>query len=93
VVAGGTERLLAVDHPLVTVEHGARAQRREVRTRVRFGVPLGPHDLAGRHPREERRLLLVGTEPENRGSDLHPDAGDATRAPAIELLVHDACGA
>ena len=35
VVARGAERLLPVDHPLVTVEHRTRAQRREVGTGVR----------------------------------------------------------
>ena len=90
VVAGGAERLLAVDHPLVAVEHRTGAQRREIGTRVRLGVSLGPHDLAGRHAGEERRLLLVGTEAEDRRPHLHADAGEATGAPTIELLLHDA---
>ena len=91
VMTGGAERLLTVDHPLVAVGHRARAQRREVGTRVGFGVALGPHDLAGRHARQEEGLLLVGTEALDRRPHLHADTGEAAGAAAVELLLDDAC--
>src|SRR5439155_20279140 len=84
------ERLLSVDHPLVAVAHRAGTQRREVGTRVRFGVALRPHDLAGCHARQERRLLLVGTEAKDRGADLHADPREAAGAAPVELFLHDA---
>ena len=58
----GTARvdLVAVDHPLVTVEHGPRAQRGEVGPGLGLGVADGAVDLPGKDAREEELLLLLG---------------------------------
>ena len=88
VVAGRAERLLAVDHPLLAVGHRARPERRQIRTGVGLGVALGPHDLARRHAGQERGLLLLGAQAQDRRAHLHADAGEAAGTPAIELLLH-----
>ena len=44
----------------VTVGHGARAKRREVRPRLGFGESLAPDLLPAEDGRQVARLLLVG---------------------------------
>ncbi len=68
-VGAAGEDLVAVDDPLVTVEHGPGAQRGEVGARTRLGVADGEVDLAGQDAREEEALLLVGAEAHEHGTD------------------------
>ena len=51
--------LLAVDHVLVAVAHGARRERREVGAGVRLGVADAEVDLAREDLRQEEALLLL----------------------------------
>ncbi len=83
--------LLTGDHPLVSVALGACLHVGEVGAGVRLRVPLAPHVLARRDPREEAALLLLGTEVQDRGADQPlADDADATRtAGARVLLVED----
>ena len=72
-VAGRRPDLLAVDHPLVAVEHGPAAEVAEVGAGVGLGVALAPEVLAAEDPREEVALLLLGAPLQQRVAD-HLDA-------------------
>ena len=63
------EHLLAVDHVLVAVAHGARLQRREVGARVGLGVADREVDLALQDLRHVELLLLLAAEAHDRGRD------------------------
>ena len=72
-VAAGSPDLLAVDHPFVAVEHGARAQVGEVRAAVGLAVTLAPAVLARDDLGQEVALLLLGTALDDGVAD-HRDA-------------------
>src|SRR5581483_4522835 len=92
-MARGGPDLLPVDHPLVAVEHGARAEVAEVAARVRLRVPLAPTVLAREDARDEMTLLLLGSPLEQGVADhldrehVVDDAGRHTGA--LELLRED----
>ena len=72
-VAGRRPDLLAVDDPLVAVEHGPAAEVAEVGAGVGLGVALAPEVLAGSGCGAGSALLLVGPPLEHRVAD-HLDA-------------------
>ena len=88
-VAHGVPRLLPVDHEVVAVLDGARAQRGQVGARVGLGHALRPDLVAAQHRREEARLLLVGAEVHDRRRDVR-DADHVHRAgrPRPAHLLH-----
>ncbi len=61
--------LLAVDAIARALLLGARAQRGEVRARLRFGETLAPEGLTSRHRRNVALLLLGGAEAHERRTD------------------------
>jgi hypothetical protein len=70
--------LLAVDDPLVAVEHRARLQTGEVGAAVGLAETLAPSGLAAQDLGEELLLLLLGAPLEDRGPDQriqHRDQG------------------
>ena len=73
VLGQGRPDLLPVDHPLVAVERGPRAQRCEVGTGVRFGVALAPAFVAAEDRTEVITALRVGAPAQQRVPD-HLDA-------------------
>jgi hypothetical protein len=72
-VAGRGPDLLAVDDPLVAVEHGAGGDVGQVGAGVGLGVALAPAVLAGDDAGQEVALLLVGA-PHDDGVADHADA-------------------
>ena len=93
-VAGvGGERgpdLLAVDDVLVAIGDRLGTQPRQVRARIRFGVPLAPQVLASDDLRQPLVALLGRAVADQQRAD-HQDAhvGKARDAPALVLLVED----
>src|SRR5581483_735509 len=83
--------LLAVDDPGVTLEDGARAERREVAAGAGLAVPLTPADLPEeRVPDEEVLLRLGAVLEERRDEHARPLAHDLVRCVrAAELLADD----
>src|SRR5581483_9509227 len=84
--------LLPVDDPLVTVELGARLERREIGTGVGLAEPLAPRDLAREDLGQELLLLLLAPPLQDRGADerVAEEVGAQWRTGACELLVqHD----
>ena len=83
--------LLAVHHPEVAVEHGARAQRGEVAARARLAVALAPLDLAEQRVAHEELLLLLGAVLDQRRHEHARPLPDhlAGRLGAAELLGDD----
>ena len=61
--------LLAVDDPLVAVEHRGGLQAGEVGTRVRLGEPLAPARRAAEDARQELLLLLLAAPLQQRRTD------------------------
>ncbi len=61
--------LLPVQHPLVAVQAGGAADRRQVAAGVGLAPGLGPDDLAGRHRRQEPLLLGLGAHLHDRGAE------------------------
>ena len=84
--------LLAVEHVVVAVAIGARAQRREVGTGARLGEALAPHLVAAQDPRQVRGLLRVGALFDERrarvqrADEVH---ADVRRLGPRRLLVED----
>ncbi len=68
------ERLRAVQHPLVAVEHGARPGRSGVGSAVGFGQPERTERSPGHEVGQPLVALVVGAEPEDR-IGAEPDAG------------------
>ena len=83
--------LLAVDHPLVAVEHGAGLDVREVGAGVRLGEALAPQLLDRLDLREEPALLLVGAELDERRREqaLAEERDPRRRVRLGVLLVED----
>ena len=83
--------LLAVEHVVVAVAHGARGQRGEVAARLRLAEALAVPGRAGGHLRQQARLLLVRAVGQHRG----PGDADGEEPPAAgralpgQLLVQD----
>ena len=73
VVRAARPHLLAVEHELVAVALGARAERSEVGPGVGLAPQLAPDLLAAAHRLEVAGLLRVGAV----GDDRRPDHGDA----------------
>ena len=69
VVTLGRPHLLAVDDPLIAVEHGRRLDRREVGAGIRLREPLAPPRLSLQDAREELLLLLFAPPLQERRSD------------------------
>ena len=65
----GRPHLLAVDHPLLAVEHGASGQRGEVAPGPRFGEALAPAVVTTEDPRQEPPLLRLGAPPQQRAAE------------------------
>ncbi len=80
-VAGRRPDLLAVDDPLVAVEHRSGTEVAEIAAGARFAVPLTPTVVAGQDPRDEVLLLLVGPPVEQRVAD-HADREHVVHDPA-----------
>ncbi len=90
----GQPHLGAVDDVAVAVTDRPGLDRGDVRAEVGLGHGERAADLAGRHPRQERRLLLGGAVlPDHVGHDEVgvDDAGDAHPA-ARDLLDHERVG-
>src|SRR6266540_1769838 len=83
--------LLPVDHPLVTVEHGAGLDVREVGTGVRLRVALAPQLLGGLDLGQEALLLLIGPvrDQRRREQPLTEEADAGRRVRLGVLLVED----
>ena len=60
VVRAGRPHLLPVDDELVTVAHGARAEVRQVGTRVGLAEQLAPHLVGAQQRTEVPRLFVRG---------------------------------
>ena len=91
-MTGRRPDLLAVDHPLVAVEHGPTAEVAEVAAGGRLAVALAPQVLARQHAGQVVTLLLVGAPAQHRVAE-HRDAEAVVRAArgcagAGELLGH-----
>ena len=86
-VGAGVPDLLAVDHPLVTVQLGARAEGRQVGTGVGLGIGDGELDLAAQDARQPRRLLLLGALAQDGGR--HRGDGEIHRRRARHLHLVD----
>ena len=69
VVAASGPHLLAVDHPLVTIEHGARLQAGEVAAAIGLTETLTPAHLAREDLRQELFLLFFGAPLQQRRAD------------------------
>ena len=65
-LASGRPNLLAVDDPLVAVEHGLTTETGQIGAGVRLGVPLTPDVLAADDAREEMLLLLFSAPVKDR---------------------------
>ena len=66
--------LLAVDHEVVAVAHGAGAQRRQVGARLRLRHALAPDVVGAHHAGEQLALLRVGAVVHDRRRDVvHAD--------------------
>ena len=93
VVTAGRPHLLAVDHPLVAVEHRRRLQAGEVGSRVGLAEALAPAHLAAEDLRQEVLLLLLGPPLQDRRPDerVAEEVGAHRRLGPGELLgEHDA---
>ena len=90
-VAEAGPHLLAVDDPLVAVEHGRGLHVGEVGAGVGLAEPLAPVLVGAQDRREEALLLLVGAEHHQRRPEqlLAEEAGAARPAGAGVLLVED----
>ena len=89
---GGEARpdLLAVDHPLVAVAAGRRAQRGEVTAGFRFGHPDRPRCLAAQDAGQELVALVLAAEGDQRRTHLtigEPHRRD--RCPGDDQLLAD----
>ena len=68
----GDERLGAVDHPLVAIEHGLGAGPSRIRTGIRFGQAECSQSASGCQVGEPLTLLLLGAEAVDRiGAQTH----------------------
>ena len=80
--------LLAVEHVVVAVALGARAQRREVGARARLGEALAPHLVAAQDLRQVRGLLRVAALFDERrarvqrADEVHADVRARGRGPS-----------
>ena len=82
--------LLAVHHPMVTVQHRLGAQRREVGSRIRFGITLAPNVLTGEDLRQVVVPLLLRAVPyQQRPQHGHAHFIEPGTAVALLLLQHD----
>ena len=90
-VGGRRPHLLAGDHPLVAVAHGAGGDGGQVGAGLGLGEQLAPHLVAPEHRREEPPLLLLGAVGEQRGPDHADGDGEhaVRHAEARLLLVED----
>ena len=91
---GAGPDLLPVDDELAVLLARAGAQRRQIRARARFRIPLAPDDLAAQRRRDPAALLLLRAELEQRRNE-HRDAlvrQPARHARRGELLGDDARG-
>ena len=80
--------LLAVDDPLVAVEHAAGLHVREVGAGVRLGVALAPQLLDRLDLGEEAPLLLVGAVgEERRGEEALAEEADPRRRVRLGVLL------
>ena len=90
-LAPGDPRLLAVEHEVVVVLDGARAQRGEVGAGVGLAEALAPDLLGGQDRGDVAAALLVGAEAQQRRSE-HVEADDVHELRSArrgELLVDD----
>jgi len=90
-VGVGRPDLVAIDHPMVTVELRARPQGCQVAARPRLAVALAPRDFPEERVANEARLLLVVTLLEQRRCE-HARALShhlPRRLCAAKLLVND----
>ena len=80
--------LLAVDDPLVAVEHRAGLHVREVGARVGLRVALAPQLLDRLDLREEALLLLLGAvRDERRGEEALAEEADPRRRARLRVLL------
>ena len=87
---GGPD-LLAVDDPLVAVEHGLGLEAGQVGAGVGLGEALAPGDLPAEDLGDELLLLLLGPPLQDRGADegVAEEVGPHRGAGAVELLGQD----
>ena len=52
--------LLAIHHIGIAIQHCFRTQRRQIRSRIGFGIALAPDMLTGQNLRQEALLLFAG---------------------------------
>ena len=88
-----TERvpgLLAVDDVVVPVAHGARFQRRQIRTGAGFRIPLAPPLLSRADLRQESPLLRGGAEGhDDRRHHLGAEGNQARTAGQRRFFLED----
>ena len=84
--------LLAVEDVVVTVAHGFRLERGQIRTGLRLAVALAPNVFAGEHAGQVFLLLLVCAVDDDRRA-RHPQPDDQVqrtrRSMERHLLVED----
>ena len=93
-VAAGGPNLLAVDHVVVAVAHGAGLQGGEVAAGAGFAVEGAPPLLGARDRRDVGALLLLGAVEHERGSDpgdTHVPNGGAGVGPSPRCRRAGAC--
>ena len=88
-VRAGGPHLLAVDHPLIAAELGARHRAGHVGAAARLAEQLAPDVLAGQDAQQELLLLQIGAvRQDGRGGQrADADLGDADGADALEFLL------
>ncbi len=90
VLAEGGPGLLAVDHVVVAVAHGAGLQARQVGTCARLGIALAPPVLARKNARQVMVDLLLGAKlDDHRGDHVDPKGHGTRRAEGRALLIED----
>jgi hypothetical protein len=91
VLRGARPHLLAGEHPLVAIAHGARLQAGEVRAGVGLGESLTPDLISGQDWGQIALLLLLGAPRHDRwtGEQQAEHVGRQGSAGAPELLEED----